>query len=215
MSGKEAATLYSYWRSSCSYRVRIALNLKGIPYEVKTVNIWKKDEHLTPEYREINPMQQVPALRIDGRTLIDSISIMHYLEETRPEHPLLPSDPGDRAKVREIISVIASGIQPLQNVAVLQLLPEEERVQWAQRCINKGFTALEKLLANCAGKYCFGDSISIADCCLIPQVYNARRFKVDVEKYPAIARIDKDLLSHPAFKDAHPDNQPDAVKDAK
>nr|QHU80065.1 glutathione S-transferase Z2 [Bemisia tabaci] len=215
MSGKEVATLYSYWRSSCSYRVRIVLNFKGIPYEVKPVNIWKKDEHLTPEYCAINPMQQVPALRIDGRTLIDSISIMHYLEETRPEQPLLPSDPADRAKVREIVSVIASGIQPLQNVGLLQLLPEEERVQWAQRVINKGFTALEKLLANSAGKYCFGDSISIADCCLIPQVYNARRFKVDVETYPAIARIDKDLLSHPAFKDAHPDNQPDAVKDAK
>lgn len=193
--------LYSYWRSSCSWRVRIALNLKEIPYDIKPISLIKSggEQHCN-EYREVNPMEQVPALQIgeyldcefcisyilinivsnlymyvDGHTLIESLAIMHYLEETRPQRPLLPQDVHKRAKVREICEIICSGIQPLQNLIVLIHVGEEKKKEWAQHWITRGFRAVEKVLSTSAGKYCVGDEISMADCCLVPQVFNARR----------------------------------------
>ncbi|XP_008195660.1 probable maleylacetoacetate isomerase 2 isoform X1 [Tribolium castaneum] len=208
--GKQLPLLYSYWRSSCSWRVRIALNLKEIPYDIKPVSLIKTGgEQHTNEFREVNPMEQVPALHIDGVTLVESLSILAYLEETRPQRPLLPHDVVKRAKVREICEVIASGIQPLQNLVVLIHVGEEKKNEWAQHWINRGFRAVEKLLSASAGKYCVGDEITLADCCLIPQVFNARRFHVDLRPFPIILRIDRELENHPAFRAAHPSNQPD------
>ncbi|KAH8351044.1 hypothetical protein KR084_000765 [Drosophila pseudotakahashii] len=224
--------LYSYWRSSCSWRVRIAMNLKEIPYDIKPISLIKSggEQHCN-EYREVNPMEQVPALQIgkfswlplpsktilfflflpspDGHTLIESVAIMHYLEETRPQRPLLPQDVHKRAKVREIVEIICSGIQPLQNLIVLIHVGEEKKKEWAQHWITRGFRAVEKALSTSAGKYCVGDEISMADCCLVPQVFNARRFHVDLRPYPIILRIDRELESNPAFRAAHPSNQPD------
>ncbi|XP_056639198.1 probable maleylacetoacetate isomerase 2 isoform X2 [Diorhabda sublineata] len=207
--------LYSYWRSSCAWRVRIALNLKEIPYDIKPVSLIKAGgEQHSNEYREINPMEQVPSLHIDGSTLIESLNIMQYLEETRPHRPLMPNDCIKRAKVREICEVIASGIQPLQNLTVLIHVGEEKKDEWAKHWIKRGFKAVEKLLASSAGKYCVGDDITIADCCLVPQVFNARRFHVDLRPYPTILRIDRELESHPAIRAAHPSNQPDCPPEA-
>ncbi|KAJ8918381.1 hypothetical protein NQ315_008076 [Exocentrus adspersus] len=209
MSG-ETPILYSYWRSSCSWRVRLVMNLKGISYDVKPISLTKTGgEQHSKEYREINPIEQIPALVIDGVTLIESLSIMEYLEETRTKVPLLPTDPAGRAKVREICSVIASGIQPLQNLAVVNYLEEEKRADWIKHFITRGFTAVEKLLESTSGKYCIGDNITFADCCLIPQVYNARRFHVSLESFRIITRIDEELQSHPAFIKAHPNSQSD------
>ncbi|XP_045481585.1 probable maleylacetoacetate isomerase 2 [Harmonia axyridis] len=206
--------LYSYWRSSCSWRVRIALNLKEIPHDIKPVSLIKNGgEHHSNEYREINPMEHVPALHIDGITLIESLSIFQYLEETRPHIPLLPHDVVKRARVREICDVISSGIQPLQNLQVLIFVGEEKKNEWAQHWINKGFRAVEKLLSSSAGKYCVGDEITFADCCLIPQVFNARRFHVDLRPFPTILRVDRELENHPCFRAAHPSNQPDCPQE--
>ncbi|KAJ8673259.1 hypothetical protein QAD02_004521 [Eretmocerus hayati] len=205
--------LYSYWLSSCSWRVRIALNLKEIPYEIRPIHLQKgSGEHHTDEFRKINPMERVPALHIDNVTLIESMNILNYLEETRPHYPLMPKDPVKRARVREICEVIVSGIQPLQNVAVIDHVGDERRLQWAQYWINKGFTAVEELLLLSAGKYCFGDEITLADCCLVPQVYNARKFRVDVESYPTIFKVDRNLKDHPAFVATHPHSQPDSER---
>ncbi|KAL1513687.1 hypothetical protein ABEB36_003064 [Hypothenemus hampei] len=207
--------LYSYWRSSCSWRVRIALNLKEIPHEIKPVSLIKGGgEHHSNDFREINPMEQVPALHIDGVTLIESFSILQYLEDTRVHRNLLPSDPIKRAKVREICEVIVSGIQPLQNLCVLIHVGEEKKDEWAKHWINRGFRGVEKLLGASAGKYCVGDEITLADCCLIPQVFNARRFHVDLRPFPIILRIDRELERHPAFVAAHPSNQPDCPPEA-
>ncbi|XP_046658360.1 probable maleylacetoacetate isomerase 2 [Homalodisca vitripennis] len=209
------AILYSYWRSSCSWRVRIALNLKEIPYDIKPVSLIKAGgEQHSNEFRELNPIEQVPVLQIDGNTLIESLSIMYYLEETRPQRPLLPQDVVKRAKVREICEVIASGIQPLQNLFVLIQVGEAKKMEWAQLFINRGFRAVEKLLTSSAGKFCVGDELSIADCCLVPQVFNARRFGVDLRPYPIILRIDRELENHPAFLAAHPSSQPDCPPEA-
>ncbi|XP_018571835.1 probable maleylacetoacetate isomerase 2 [Anoplophora glabripennis] len=208
MAGK--AILYSYWRSSCSWRVRIAMNLKEISYDIVPVSILKgKDEQHSDEYRKINPMKQVPSLAIDGNILIESLSILEYLEETRPKIPLLPSDFGARAKVREICAIIASGIQPLQNLKVLNYVGKEKQQEWAQHWINEGFRAVEKILSTTAGEYCIGNDVTLADCFLIPQVYNARRFQVNLELFPNILKIDTRLKNHPAFREADPEHQPD------
>ncbi|XP_036323914.1 probable maleylacetoacetate isomerase 2 [Rhagoletis pomonella] len=199
--------LYSYWRSSCSWRVRIALNLKNIPYQTKAVDLF--GEQHSDEYRAVNPMQQVPTLQIDGHRIIESVAIMQYLEETRPQPPLLPPDAYERAKVHEIVELICSGIQPLQNVIVRKYVGKEKQKEWAQHWIKRGFSALEKILATTAGKYCFGNNITMADCCLLPQVFNARGFQMDMSEYPIISRIANELETMPAFSAAHPYNQPD------
>ncbi|XP_054265739.1 probable maleylacetoacetate isomerase 2 [Macrosteles quadrilineatus] len=215
MTAAGKALLYSFWRSSCSYRVRIALNLKEIPYEIKPISLVKNGgEQHNDDYREINPISQVPVLEIDGQRLIESLNIMHYLEETRPQRPLMPQDVVKRARVREICEVIASGIQPLQNLFVLVQVGEAKKLEWAQLFINRGFRAVEKLLSSTAGKYCVGDELTLADCCLIPQVFNARRYGVDLRPYPIVLRIDRELENHPAFQAAHPSNQPDCPPEA-
>ncbi|KAK2523906.1 Gstz1 [Columba guinea] len=232
--------LYSYFRSSCSWRVRIALALKGIAYDVVPVNLLKDGgQQFSAEFKAANPMQQVPVLKIDGITLsqsvtshipvnhslqlaaslkgwlcfisypeLSSLAIIHYLEDTRPNPRLLPQDPKKRAQVRMIADHIAAGIQPIQNLSILNKIGEK-KMEWAQNCIVSGFQALEQILQHTAGRYCVGDEVSMADLCLVPQVANAERYKVDMGPYPTITRINKALLELEAFKVSHPSRQPD------
>ncbi|TMS21701.1 maleylacetoacetate isomerase isoform X1 [Larimichthys crocea] len=207
--------LHGYFRSSCSWRVRIAFALKGVEYDQAPVNLIKDGgQQLTQQYKAINPMQQVPALEIDGITLSQSLAVIQYIDETRPGPRLLPADPKKRAQVRMISDLIASGIQPLQNLYVIQKMGAE-KMQWSQHFIDRGFQALEPILKQTAGKYCVGDEISMADICLVPQVYNAERFKVDVDQYPTIKRLNQALLEIEAFKVSHPSRQPDTPADLR
>ncbi|GAA6096553.1 maleylacetoacetate isomerase isoform X3 [Tachysurus ichikawai] len=207
--------LHGYFRSSCSWRVRIAFALKGIEYDQEPVNLVKDGgQQLTEQYKTVNPMQQVPAVTIDGITLSQSLAIIQYIDETRPRPPFLPADLQQRAQVRMISDLIASGIQPLQNIYVIQKVGEE-KVQWAQHFINKGFKALESILKQTSGTYCVGNEISMADICLVPQVYNAERFKVDLDQYPTIKRINQTLMKLEAFKISHPSCQPDTPDDLR
>ncbi|XP_077906729.1 maleylacetoacetate isomerase isoform X3 [Ictidomys tridecemlineatus] len=162
--------LYSYFRSSCSWRVRIALALKGIDYEIMPIHLTKDGgQQFSEEFQALNPMKQVPALKIDGVTIGQSLAIIEYLEETRPTPPLLPQDPKKRASVRMISDLIAAGIQPLQNLSVLKEVGQENQLPWAQKAIISGFDALERILQSTAGKYCVGDqshcSIAENKCC--------------------------------------------------
>ncbi|XP_057715665.1 maleylacetoacetate isomerase isoform X2 [Corythoichthys intestinalis] len=209
MSEQIKPILHGYFRSSCSWRVRIAFALKGIEYEQVPVNLIKDGgQQLTKEYSAVNPMRQVPAVEIDGIILSQSLAVIQYIDETRPGPRLLPLDPKKRAEVRMISDLIASGIQPLQNLHVIQKIGAE-KVQWAQYFINRGFEGLEPLLKQTAGKYCVGDEISMADICLVPQVYNAERFKVDMSLYPTIQRLNQTLVEIEAFRVSHPSCQPD------
>ncbi|XP_071780309.2 maleylacetoacetate isomerase isoform X2 [Centroberyx gerrardi] len=213
MATPNKPVLHGYFRSSCSWRVRIAFALKGIEYDQVPVHLIKDGgQQLTDQYKALNPMQQVPAVQIDGITLSQSLAVIQYIEETRPGPRLLPADPKKRAQVRMICDLIASGIQPLQNLYVIQKIGAE-KVQWAQHFIQRGFQALEPILKETAGKYCVGDEISMADICLVPQVYNAERFKVDVGQYPTIKRLNETLLKIEAFKVSHPSCQPDTPAD--
>ncbi|XP_027700718.1 maleylacetoacetate isomerase isoform X2 [Vombatus ursinus] len=203
--------LYSFFRSSCSWRVRIALALKEIDYDTFPISLIKDGgQQFTKEFQALSPMSQVPALKIDGITLTQSLAIIEYLEETRPTPVrLLPQDPKKRASVRLISDLIASGIQPLQNLSVLKKVGQEAQLTWAQEVISSGFEALEHILQSTAGKYCVGNEISMADLCLVPQVANAQKFKVDLSPYPIINRINKTLLAMEAFQVSHPSRQPD------
>ncbi|XP_017122700.1 probable maleylacetoacetate isomerase 1 [Drosophila elegans] len=210
MSTNSKPILYSNWSSSCSWRVRVALAIKGIDYEIKPTSLLKtvNDNAYTEEYRKVNPLQKVPALKIDGHTLCDSVAIMHYLEETRPQPALLPQDPVKRAKVREIVELICSGIQPLQNSSVLELIGKEQSLKWAQHWIARGFQGLEQVLSQSAGWCCVGDDLTMADICLVPQVRNARRYKADLAPYPTINRLNEDLQELELFRSTHPRTQP-------
>ncbi|CAD5165723.1 unnamed protein product [Musa acuminata subsp. malaccensis] len=220
-------TLYSYWRSSCSQRVRIALNIKGLEYEYKAVNLLKGD-HFDPEFEKLNPMKYVPAL-VDGDTVIgDSFAIILYLEDKYPQHPLLPQDPKKKALNLQAASIVGSSIQPLQNLPVLvneklfllfqnfiQFIENkfnaDEKLTWAQNHINKGFAALEKLLKEHAGKYATGDEVQLADVFLAPQIYAGLvRFQIDMSLYPTLARLNDAYNELPAFQAALPQRQPDA-----
>ncbi|XP_031703771.1 maleylacetoacetate isomerase isoform X2 [Anarrhichthys ocellatus] len=215
MASHTKPVLHGYFRSSCSWRVRIAFALKGIEYDQVPVNLIKDGgQQLTEQYKKLNPMLQVPAVEIDGITLCQSLAVIQYVDETRPGPRLLPADPKKRAQVRMISDVIASGIQPLQNLHVIQKIGAE-KVQWAQHFIDRGFQALEPILKQTAGKYCVGDEISMADICLVPQVYNAERFKVDVGQYPTIDRLNQTLLEIEAFKVTNPSCQPDTPADLR
>ena len=207
--------LYSYWRSSASYRVRIALAIKGVEYTYVAVNLVKK-EQLSDAYKQVNPSGLVPALIVqldDGRslTLTQSLAIIEYLDEVLPSEtvPLLPKDSILKAKAREIALAIACDVHPRQNLKVLMDLPEEQRAVQARKIIADGLQVVECLLFDDAINYCVGDHVSIADLVLVPQVYNAIRWEVDMTAYPKINRIVKHLESLDAFKRAHPDAQPD------
>lgn len=207
-------TLYSYWRSSASWRLRIALNLKTISYNIEPVNLLK-GQQLSKEYTEINPNNLLPALRVNGTILLQSPAILEYLEEVYPQHKLLPSDPIDRAIVRGLMNAIVCDIHPVQNLRVLKKIQsitnqESAKTEWAIHFIKLGFTGLEQMLKKTAGKCCFKDDITFADICLVPQVYNAIRFGVSLDDFPIIQRIYQDLSSLEEFEKAHPKNQIDA-----
>lgn len=207
--------LYSYFRSSCSWRVRIALALKGIEYEYKAVNLLK-GEQKGEAYKQVNPQGGVPALVVNDHCLSQSISIIEYLDEVYPDPPLLPeNDPIKRADVRRLSLLIAADIQPIQNLKVLKFVGDERKMEFGHWVIDTGFQALEKSLVETAGKYCYGDELTMVDICLVPQVFNANRFKVDMSQYPTISRIHDELVKLDAFKAAHFSQQPDCPEDLK
>jgi len=210
--------LYSYFRSSAAFRVRIALGLKGLPYDYVPVHLVKK-EQLAPDYRKLNPDALVPTLVDDaGHALTQSLAIIEWLEETYPEPPLLPRTPLDRAWVRALALQIACEIHPLNNLRVLRFLVKDmglsdaQKLTWYRHWIETGFAALEQRLAGDSrtGAFCFGDAPTLADVTLVPQVFNARRFDIDVARYPTLARIDAHAMQHSAFIAAAPEQQPDA-----
>ena len=208
--------LYSYFRSSAAYRVRIALNLKGLAYETVPVHLVKDGGHnRRPEYRAVNPQMRVPALVAPGgEVLIQSLAIIEYLDETHPEPPFLPKDPIARAKVRGLAQLIACDIHPLNNTGPLRYLKnqmgqEQSAIDaWYHHWVREGFEALEALLA--PGPYACGKAVTLADICLVPQVANARRLKVPLDKFPKIVGVEAACLKLPAFDRARPENQPDA-----
>lgn len=206
--------LYNYWRSSASYRVRIALAYKGLSYDYVPIHLVREGggQHQAA-YRQKNPMRQVPLLELeDGRALAQSVAILEYLEEAHPEPPLLPKDPFLRAKVRQLVEMVNSGIQPLQNLATTQRLRAlgVDADAWAKEWVERGLEALEAELSKTAERFSVGDAPSLADVVLIPQLYSSRRFGVDPVSFQKIHRIEKNCLELPAFQKAHPSAQPDA-----
>ena len=211
--------LYSYFRSSAAFRARIALNLKGIVAEQRFVHLLRGGgaQH-DAEYRTINPQELVPTLVHEGHSIGQSLAIIEYLDEIRPEPPLLPTEPFARARVRQIAYAIACDIHPLNNLRVLLHLrdkfgaDEVQRTDWQRHWMEKGFAALESLIGSSreSGQYCHGDTPTLADICLIPQMANARRVALDLASYPVLAAIEVHALAHPAFDAALPKNQPDA-----
>ena len=211
--------LYGYFRSSASYRVRIALNLKGLAYETVPVHLTRGGgEQLKPEFRELNPQALVPVLQDGGRLLAQSLAIIEYLDEVHPQVPLLPKDPPGRARVRALAQAIACDVHPLNNLRVLNYLTgpmglaDGAKQAWYGHWIAEGLGALEAALAGNAetGSYCHGNTPGLADCCLVPQLANARRFKCDVSPYPTLLRIEKSCQALEAFQRAAPEKQPDA-----
>ena len=209
--------LFNYFRSSTSYRTRIAMNLKGLDYDYIAVNL-AQDEQLETAFKAINPQGLVPVLQTDDLLLYQSPAILEWLEETYTHNPLLPKDAAGRMQIRALSAMIGCDIHPLNNRRILQYLRneltvgEDEVMLWCQHWMTEGFAALEKLLAEnkSSGKFCYGDSPTFADCYLIPQVSSARRFKVDLTPYPNIVAIDEHCRSLKAFDDADPVKQPDA-----
>lgn len=210
--------LYTYFRSSAAYRVRIALGLKGLAVEAVPVHLLRHGgEQLQASYRAVAPAGLVPALD-DGGVLTQSMAIIEYLDETHPQVPLLPADARGRARVRALAQMVACDIHPIGNLRVLRYLaktlgvPDQARQAWSQHWIAEGFAAIEALLAGSpdTGRFCHGDTPTLADCCLVPQVFNARRFGVDLAPYPTIVAIDAACAALEAFAAAHPSNQADA-----
>lgn len=202
--------LFDYYRSSASYRVRIALALKGIAYERTEISLLDGAQK-GADYKAQNPQGMVPMLEIDGRRLTQSLAIIHYLDATVPEPKLAPADAADRAHVAAMALTIACDIHPLNNLRVLKYLTgplgqeEEAKNSWIAHWIAEGFAALEALAAPRAGRFLFGDSPTLADICLVPQMYNARRFNVPLDAYPLLVRVDAEANRLDAFQAAHPD----------
>lgn len=211
-----AVQLYSYFRSSAAYRVRIALNLKAIPFEYKEVHLVKDGgEHLKEEYRKINPMAEVPTLVHNGKALGQSMAILQYLDDQWPNPKLFPAEAYEKARVIQVCEAINSGIHPIQNLRVLNYLTQnlnlsqQQKTQWAAHWIQTGFEKLEDLLAPLSGSHCLGGQLTAADLFLVPQMYNARRFNVDLTPFPTLRRIEENCLKLEAFQKAKPEAQPD------
>ncbi len=205
--------LYDYYRSSACYRVRIGLNLKGINYQSKTVHLLRDGgEQLSYEYHAINPQQRVPCIRLDsGEVISQSMAILEYLEASYPTPSFFTTDPVVNAQIRAIANIIAADIHPLNNLSVLQYLQTEFEIEqdkkaiWYEHWVRKGFDAIEKKLSLSAGEFSFASRITLADLCLVPQVYNAKRFDVDMRAYPTIQRIYENALIEKAFFNASPE----------
>jgi maleylacetoacetate isomerase len=204
--------LYDYWRSSAAYRVRIALNLKGIEYESRQIDL-RADAQKSADYRALNPQGLVPMLEIDGHRLTQSLAIINYLDLRYPNQPLLPASAAERAHVVSMAMTVACDIHPLNNLRVLKYLKnelghsQEEIDAWYAHWISEGLPGLEALAAPRAGKFLFGDGPTGADVCLVPQLYNARRYNVPLDAYPTLLRAEKNANQLDAFAAAHPDKQ--------
>lgn len=207
--------LYDYWRSSSAWRVRIALHFKGVPFERRVVNLVKDGgEQHAADFQALNPSRQVPVLVTDeGRTITQSMAIISYLEERFPAPALLPADAWLRARARQLGEMVNSGTQPLQNMSVLDHVQAGgmDRGEWARHFIARGLAALEAAAQETAGTFLVGDAVSLADAYLVPQLYNARRWNVDLSPIPTLVRIESACAALPAFAAAHPDAQSDAV----
>jgi maleylacetoacetate isomerase/maleylpyruvate isomerase len=209
-------TLYSAWRATAPYRVRIGLALKGVPYAYSALDLIKGDQR-SPEYEAVNRQKLTPALDLGGgRILTQSLSILEWLEEEYPDPPLLPATSLDRQAVRAMALIIACDIHPLNNTRVGRKLNKmgidpAGILEWTQSWIRDGFDALEPMVAHHGRGYAFGDTPGLADCCLIPQVYSANRYEVHLGAWPAIRAVSERCADHPAFQAAHPNQQPDAV----
>ncbi len=207
--------LHGYWRSGTTYRTRIALNLKGLKYRTEPVNLVEGDQK-SDAFLALNPQGLVPALEAGGLVLTQSPAILEWLEETHPTPPLLPRGAAGRAVVRAMAATVGCDIHPLNNLRVLKTLRKEfdagpgQVDEWAQRWIDEGFAALEQMVTRHGKGFSYGDHPTLADCYLIPQIYSAQRFNVDLEPYPAIRAVWDKACGVPAFADAHPDRQPDA-----
>lgn len=207
--------LHGYWRSTASYRVRIALNLKGADYTDVPHDL-RGGAQRDAEYLAINPQGLVPALEISGRTITQSLAIMEWLEERYPRPRLLPEGPLGRATVRSMASIICSDVHPLNNLRVLNALradfaaSEDQVNAWIAAWMHHGFSALEPLIEQHGRGFAFGSAPTLADCCLVPQLYAAERFNVNLDAYPRLRAAGETARDRPAFRDAHPDNQPDA-----
>jgi maleylacetoacetate isomerase len=202
--------LFDYFRSSASYRVRIALNLKGLDHESEPLNLLEGGQK-GPAYRAINPQGLVPTLEIDGHRLTQSLAIIDYLDSTRPEPPLVPADPADAAHVRALALIVTCDVHPLNNLRVLKYLsgplgqPQEARDIWYRHWVTEGLASLEAMASSRAGRFLFGDSPTLADICLVPQMFNARRFEVPLGDFPTLVRADAEAGRLEAFAAAHPD----------
>ncbi|MGH6943455.1 MAG: maleylacetoacetate isomerase [Geminicoccaceae bacterium] len=208
--------LYDYWRSSAAYRVRIALNLKGLAYEQVAIDP-RAGAQRRPDFLQLNPQGLVPYLEDDGKGFGQSLAIIEYLDERHPKPPLLPEDPEARAFARALALAVACDIHPLNNLRVLQYLEhtlgcdEAVRLAWYRHWVAAGLRALEAMLKGRAGEFCAGARPSVADICLVPQVYNARRYQCDLEPYPTVRRIDERCRELEPFARAAPERQPDAA----
>ncbi|WP_282298298.1 maleylacetoacetate isomerase [Stenotrophomonas sp. PS02289] len=216
----EPLELFSYWRSSAAYRVRIGLNLKDLAYAITPVHLVRDGGQQHSEgYAALNPQELVPTLRHGEQVLHQSMAILEYLDEVFGGPSLLPDDAAGRARVRALSQLVACDIHPLNNLRVMQFfsdtwnVPQSEREDWTRHWIQLGFEAMERMLVESVetGRFCHGDTPTLADCCLVPQLYNARRFNVDLEPYPTLVRIEAACLALPAFEAARPENQPDAA----
>ena len=201
-------SLYQYWRSSCSWRVRWALKHKGIQYEDIAVNLLQNEQN-SPEFLSVNPGGYVPALKINDQVYGESLALLEWIEETYPTNPLLPKSATDRLRVRQICQHIASGIQPIQNLSVMRRHSSDpaEQAKWAHHWIQTGLQKLEAIVTPTAGTYCYGGEVTLADLCLVPQVYNALRFNVDMTPFPVISRINQHCLDLPSCDASAPHNQ--------